>query len=217
MLNFLGLNKGNNNAPVGNHQELSSSINAFGSKLFAQLGKDVSIVVFCFFSFSPPSRSFLTFFSSHSQNIQAKQGDASFLSPWGIAHALAMLLEGATPGSTSHSQLINVIFKSKSAQSAPTGEAVRDAVKALTTSITSSTDQNVLTVSDANSAWVRSDIHLKDSFVKALAAYFQAQASPLTSAEVVNSWVDEKTHGKIKTVIDDGAAHDSALILVSSN
>ena len=129
-----------------------------------------------------------------------------------------MLLEGAPSNTAAHQQILNVVFSSKAASSTAadtSGEAVRSAIQALTASIISSNDDS-LTVDDANSAWVKPDLQLLDTYVNALKTYYSAQASPLTGAEVVNTWVEEKTNGKIKTIIDEGVAAEADLILCNA-
>jgi serpin B len=138
-----------------------------------------------------------------------------FLSPWGIAHALAMVLQGAREGSDTQTQLLSIVYGS------PAGAAaVRSAVQSLTTTLTSassSKDQDsALTVSDANSAWVKADVALTEAYKTALKEFFAAQAGPLNSAAEVNAWVSDHTHGKITEIIDEGTAKQAALILVNA-
>jgi serine protease inhibitor len=148
--------------------------------------------------------------------MQSKKSRAAFLSPWGIAHALSMLLEGANPGSASHRKLMEIVFATTGKDPNTLGDSLRESIKDLTTSITAANDDNTLTISDANSAWVENDIQLLDSYVQALETYFKAQARPLTSAKEVNSWVSEATHGKITEIIDQGAAEQASLVLVNA-
>jgi len=96
------------------------------------------------------------------------------------------------------------------------GEALRESIYDLTTSITAANNDNTLTISDANSAWVKNDLQLLETYVKALETYFRAQARPLTGASEVNSWVSEATHGKITEIIDEEAARQAALVLVNA-
>lgn len=137
-----------------------------------------------------------------------------FLSPWGIAHALAMVLQGSREGSDSQRQLLSTVYSS------PAGAAaVRSAVQSLTASLTANSsgkEDSVLTVSDANSAWVKADVALTETYVTALKDFFAAQAGPLNSAAEVNAWVSEHTHGKITEIIDEATAKQAALILVNA-
>jgi serpin B len=96
------------------------------------------------------------------------------------------------------------------------GDALRESINDLTTSITAANDDSTLTISDANSAWVKNDLQLLDTYVKALETYFKAQARPLTGADEVNSWVGEATRGRITEIIDQGAAQQASLVLVNA-
>ncbi|KAL4529344.1 hypothetical protein Ndes2526A_g04137 [Nannochloris sp. 'desiccata'] len=170
--------------------KIPKGVNDFGNSLFSNLGEN------------------------------SKKGSAAFLSPWGVAHALSMLLEGAKPGSPSHQKIMEIVFATTAAGNSDpkntVGNALRESIKDLTTSITAANDDNALTISDANSAWVKKDLQLLDAYVTALETYFNAQARPLTGASEVNSWVSEATHGKITDIIDEGAAHQASLVLVNA-
>ena len=144
--------------------------------------------------------------------LQSKKGNAAFLSPWGIAHALSMVLEGAKQGSASQKDLLNVVFSAKETDH----NAIRSSVQSLTTAMTAVKNGDVLTISDANSAWVKSGVKLLEGYVKNLETFFHAQARPLTGASVVNSWVSDATHGKIKSIISEGQAAQAALVLVNA-
>lgn len=52
---------------------------------------------------------------------------------------------------------------------------------------------------------------LQAQFAAALKAAFAAEAQPLASAAVVNSWVAEATRGKIKDIIDEGMAQQASV------
>ena len=63
-----------------------------------------------------------------------------------------------------------------------------------------------LTVSAANSVWLRESYGLQPAYVAALERYFGAGAARrLASAAAVNSWVSEATHEKITEIVDDSA------------
>lgn len=65
--------------------------------------------------------------------MQDNKADARFLSPWGIAHALAMLLEGAEPGSASYQQLQQVVYglKDNSADASSLSTALKQLTDAI--------------------------------------------------------------------------------------
>ena len=168
--------------------DVVAGVNAFGSNIFSQL-------------------------------VEAARSDgtaAVFLSPWGISHALSMLMEGATPGSASFQQLQDVVFGVQSGNTLSI-DAVRAAVQSLSAAVVQGNDDVNLTVSDANSAWVAPNFPILDSYLTALSSYYSAEARPLIGgAADVNAWVEEQTHGKIKTIVDDPTAQAAALILVNA-
>ena len=93
---------------------------------------------------------------------------------------------------------------------------VRYAFQFLTTSLTASSDGDELTVSDASSAWVKPEVELLPGYVEALDVNYHAQARFLTSAAVVNSWVEEQTRGKIKSIVTEDVVQRIALVLVNA-
>ena len=132
-----------------------------------------------------------------------------------------MLLEGTKSGSNAHKQLINIVFTAGQKGTNANTESIRGSIHGLTKSITTTTDNNdneasLLTVTDANSAWVKPDLTLKESYIQALSTYYDAQASQLTGAEVVNDWVAKHTGNKITSIIDEDAAAKSVLVLVNA-
>lgn len=165
---------------------LAAGVNAFGSKIFSSLAGP------------------------------ARDGNAAalFLSPWGIAHALALLHEGAGAGTPSRRAIQSAVFGIASGEA--TNDAVRGAASATSSAVVAGADGDNLTVSDANSAWINPGLTLLDSYKTALATYYGAIARPLTSAATVNAWVDEATRGRIPSIIDEGAADSAALILANA-
>ncbi len=166
---------------------LAEGVNTFGSRLFEQIA------------------------TTETKNAN----DAIFLSPWGIAHALSMLHEGASPDSEARKQLQEVVFNIQNGGSA-SNTAVRAATKALSSAMIAGNNGINLTVSDANSAWVAPSFPILDSYVSALKEYYLAEALPLTSAAEVNSWVETATRGKITNLIDDSTAAAASLILINA-
>lgn len=163
---------------------VAEGVNSFGSKLFSQVAKE------------------------------SYTGDAAFLSPWGIAHALAMLLEGAGINTPSYNQLREIVFSIPS--NSFSAAAVRNAVQTISTNLVYSSNGVNLTVSDANSAWVAPNFPILESYVSALKTYYNAEAEPLTGADVVNNWVTNATNGKITSIIDEPTAAAASLLLVNA-
>lgn len=146
--------------------------------------------------------------------LQKSIGDGLFLSPWGVTHILAMLLEGAAPGSHSYQQISKALFSTNAANYSL--HSVRTAMRFLTDSITDSSDGEELTITDASSAWVKPQFELSPGYVEALEMFFNAQAQEMTSVSVVNSWVKEQTRGKIDSIINEQQFKMAALVLLNA-
>lgn len=181
----------------GSADAIAHAINAFGIELFTILTEpDIQ---------TPP--------------------DTAFVSPWGIAHALAMLYEGTGEGTETRRQIEDYLFRvnadknPKAKETAPPVD-LRASVQALSLAITTTTSDSEgnanFTVDDANSVWISPDFKIQFSYITALEEYYNAKAAPLTSASVVNQWVSEKTHDKIPEIIDDQTAQQSALFLANA-
>ncbi len=64
-----------------------------------------------------------------------------------------------------------------------------------------------VTLEIANSVWPRDDFDVKDEFLGRLREYYDAEVQKLDFTDpkapgVINSWVDEKTHGKITSILN---------------
>lgn len=165
---------------------ISHSINLFGDKLFVALPENV-------------------------------RGDAKLLSPWGAAHALAMLLEGAAPGSAARTSLEGVVFGvDSSSPEISRNQGLSESIRDISLALIAASNGKELTVEDANSAWVAPGVKLLESYVSYLQQFFEAQASVLENAQVVNDWVTEKTRGKITSIIDDQTAQQADLVLINA-
>ncbi|KAI7837490.1 hypothetical protein COHA_008681 [Chlorella ohadii] len=166
--------------------DLASSINGFGHALFSQVA------------------------------AQGKpgQGGGLFLSPYGVAQALGMLLNGVAPGGDSFRQLQSVVFGG-SASDGDSLEGLNSQLLGLSQALVKPPTDD-LTVADANSAWLALRYRLQARYAATLKDAFGAEAAPLQSAAVVNGWVDQATRGKITEIIDEGIARQAAVILVNA-
>lgn len=126
-----------------------------------------------------------------------------FLSPYGIAAALGMLLNGVEPGGESYRQLQAAVYGGGAALDALNAQ-LRQLSQALVKGGQGPAEDG-LTVADANSAWLAPRYTLQKAYADALAAVFGAAAQPLTGATAVNEWVAKATRGKISEIVDDGA------------
>jgi serine protease inhibitor len=127
----------------------------------------------------------------------------TIISAYGVLHALSMLIPGAVPSSPSHTELLRTLYD---------GLDEADAEKEL--SALSSSLRKVL--EEANAAFVSKSLSIQPGYRETLEASYDAEVHPLESADKVNSWVSEKTHEKITTIIDDSVAAQAALVLINA-
>lgn len=140
---------------------------------------------------------------------------ATLVSPWGLAHVLAMALEGAEVGSPTWNSLVEIVFGlDPSAEEEAKKLSIE--IKLLTDALVKGNDGEVLRVSDANLVWVRPEVQLQESYTSSLQQLFLAGAFSLEDASAVNSWVSENTGGKIKSILDESMARQMDLVLINA-
>jgi len=144
----------------------------------------------------------------------AAAGTGAFLSPYGLAEALGLLLFAAEPGSASAQQLEQVVFGGASCDG---DGALGAALSALRGALTAGSDgSDGLTVSVGSSSWLASGLALQPEYGGALKAAFGAEARTITDAAAVNSWVAAATRDKIDSIVDDGTVAQATLLLVNA-
>ncbi len=115
------------------------------------------------------------------------------ISPFSIKLAMSMATEGANGYTLEELQdILQVTVGSK------------DAFKTLLEDINSNED---ITINIANSVWSKQGYQFKQTYIDLLTNYYQAEARELdfdepSSKDVINAWVDRKTEGKIKKIVD---------------
>ncbi len=126
-----------------------------------------------------------------------EQGKNFFISPLSVSMALSMTLNGASGETyTDMQQTLGLTGLSN--------QQINQSYRNLM-AIFAALDPNV-TFDIANSIWFRNTFSVLNSFIAVDSTYFDAKASALdfndpNSANVINSWVSEKTYGKIPSVI----------------
>ncbi len=138
-------------------------------------------------------------------------GKNIFISPYSVSTVLQMVENGAG-GKTKEElrQALGIAGLSQAAQN----EANRD----LSRSINSVTTNLVLNT--ANALWYRKGIPVKPEFIACNREFYQATVAGLNfddpaSVGVINSWVNEKTHGKIPGMVSGPI--DPAIYLYLAN
>jgi len=120
------------------------------------------------------------------------------ISPLSISSALSMTVNGAN-GSTREAMLTAL------RQNGLTTDMINNAYKDLTDALLK-VDQRVL-ISVANSVWTENNFVVKNPFKETLTRYYTADAKSfdITDPKVpglVNSWIESKTNGLIKNMVD---------------
>jgi serpin B len=133
------------------------------------------------------------------KQMVAERSDANvFISPYSVSAALQMVWQGAAGETKAEMEQALGLDGFKS-------EAAGRDYQELDGSIKSAGTNAVLTI--ANSIWYAPNVELKPQFVSINQNSYGAKLSPLDftdprSAGVVNSWVSEQTHGKIKKIVE---------------
>jgi serine protease inhibitor len=130
---------------------------------------------------------------------KAAESDNVIISPMSISSALSMVLNGAN-GSTCDSMIKALRM------SGLTLVNINNSYKDLTTALLG-IDKRVL-ISAANSVWIENSFVVKKPFTDILSLYYNAGSMPfdITDPSVpkqVNSWIEGKTNGLIKNMIDE--------------
>ncbi|EFN56846.1 hypothetical protein CHLNCDRAFT_57532 [Chlorella variabilis] len=178
--------------------ELAAAVNIFGDEIFAQLSNETK-----------------------------PGGDPGLIiSPYSIAQALAMLLNGADPNGTSYQQL-EALFGANQVPLADLNQEFQALTAAL---LSSSQPDSGIRIDNANSAWLKEGLRWQQQYSDSLEQYYNATLGTLTTAQAssshwwlfmqwqlaVNSWVAEATNNKITQIVTDDIVADAILILANA-
>ncbi len=78
------------------------------------------------------------------------------------------------------------------------------------------------TMAQANGAFIDGRLHLLDQYKKAVKEQFDSEfqevnfAATKQAAEIINSWIDKNTHGKIKEVVDPSALSSMTRLILAN-
>jgi len=131
-------------------------------------------------------------------NDESEASDNIVISPLSASMALGMTMNGAA-GDTRTAMENTLGFKDMTADDI--NESYKNLIGALTT-----VDPQV-TIEIPNSIWYSHVFSVLQEFVNVNINYFNAEVNPLdfsdpASVDVINNWVAESTHDKIKTILD---------------
>ncbi len=134
-----------------------------------------------------------------------------FISPFSVSTALSMALNGAA-GQT-YSEIQSVLGMSDLSE-----EERNSAYKTLH-ELLSGIDPRIL-FEIANAMWYRYGFEILPEFVQTNRRYFYATVDSLdfsapASLDIINNWVNEKTHGKIERILDE-IPPDAVLYIINA-
>ena len=135
-----------------------------------------------------------------------------FISPLSVSMALGMTLNGAA-GDTRADMQMTLELAGLSMDDV--NASYRTLIDLFTT-----LDESVV-FEIANSIWYRDSFAVEQTFLDLNTAYFDAAVRPLDfdgadAPGIINAWVDENTHGKIKKIIDGGIDPLTMMFLINA-
>jgi serpin B len=150
-------------------------------------------------------------------NLFSKINDATpeseniILSPLSASMALGMTMNGAN-GAT------RTAMENTLEVDGLTVEEINESYKMLVGALT--TVDPKVTIEIPNSIWYKNSFTILEDFIKVNQDYFNAEVSPLdfydpSSVDIINNWVAESTHDKIKTILDAIDA-DAVMFLINA-
>ncbi len=133
------------------------------------------------------------------------------ISPFSITSALSMALNGAASGT------YNAISHTLRYDSQTLQEVNETYLKLTKEMIT--VDPRV-TIEIANSVWLEKRLVVKQPYIDALRTWYLAEARNIDvsdpgAVDLVNGWIEEKTHDKIRDMLD-GLSPDLAMLLINA-
>lgn len=129
---------------------------------------------------------------------QQSTDDNVFISPLSISTALSMTANGAV-GSTKEG------IKTALHQGDMSDAEINEAYKSLSKFLTDLDPKVAMQL--ANSNWYKDAYHIEEAFKNILLEYYSAQVKPANftdpvTKDLINGWIEDKTNGKIKDMID---------------
>ncbi len=126
-----------------------------------------------------------------------------FFSPLSIYSALSLAFAGSA--TKSREEFLTVFHLTEQGSDDNLPKMLGDGLKAIF-------EQDMKqTMVQANGAFIDGRLHLLDQYKKALKEHFHAEfqevnfAAATQAAQIINSWIDKNTHGKIQNMIDPSA------------
>lgn len=141
----------------------------------------------------------------------SKGSENIMISPFSVSSALSMTLNGAAGGT------FDAMKKSLRLDDKTLEEINKTYLKLMTEMVP--VDSRV-TLEIANSVWVEKRLIVKQPFITALQTWYKAEARNIDvtdpdAVDIVNAWIADKTHDKIKDMLDN-LDPDLAMLLINA-
>ena len=141
----------------------------------------------------------------------SKGSENIMISPFSITSALSMTLNGAA------GETFDAVKKSLGLEDKTLEQINKTYLKLMTEMVP--VDSRV-TLEIANSVWVEKRLTVKQPFITALQTWYKAEARSIDvtdpdAVDIVNGWIADKTHDKIKDMLDN-LNPDLAMLLINA-
>jgi serpin B len=151
-------------------------------------------------------------FSLMKEVVARSDGGNVFISPLSVSFALGMTYNGAR-GTTEEGMRVALQYGDLTAEEI--NQSYRDLIDILT-----ALDPKV-TMEIANSIWIREGFEALQAFIDVNRTFFDAVVQALDfadpgAADVINAWVDEKTHGKITEIVEAPISPVTVMFLINA-
>ena len=142
---------------------------------------------------------------------EKKGAENIMISPFSVTSALSMTLNGAA-GETFEAMKSALRYDGK------TIEEINETYLKLMKDMVPVDTRVIMEI--ANSVWVEKRLTVKQSYIDALKKYYLAEARSIDvtdpkAVDMVNGWIEEKTHDKIKDMLDE-LSPDLAMLLINA-
>ncbi|HMA75894.1 MAG TPA: serpin family protein, partial [Candidatus Krumholzibacteriaceae bacterium] len=143
-------------------------------------------------------------FDLYKKEINTHKDENIFISPVSVSLALAMT-SGGSEGETE-----KAILKTLNLEGIKR-ETLGNANKNLISNLLK--DDKDVELSIANSIWLKKGVNFYEKFKTDTENYFFADLFSLTTADPINEWVEKKTNGRIKDIIESVSPADIAYLV----
>ena len=142
----------------------------------------------------------------------AEAADNLFISPLSVSVALGMALNGADRATLDS-------MRSTLEMADLSMEDINESYRNLISLLVQADPQVMLEI--ANSIWYRDGLPVENEFIDLNKTFFDALVTQMkfsdpAAADIINAWVNEKTHGKIPEIVDNPISPELVMFLINA-